>query len=63
MENLLEIRDLKITTLRGKQSVYLLDKVSLDIRKKCSFGIVGGAAAGKASRQTRCWGSCRTPFG
>ena len=48
MENLLEIRDLKITTLRGKNTVKLLDKVDLDIKKKCSFGIVGESGCGKS---------------
>ena len=48
MENLLEIRNLKITTLRGKQSVRLLDKVDLNIAKKRSFGIVGESGCGKS---------------
>ncbi len=48
MKNLLEIRNLKITTLRGKNTVLLLDKVDLDIPKKCSFGIVGESGCGKS---------------
>ena len=48
MDHLLEIRNLKITTLRGKQTVRLLDQVDLDIRKKCSFGIVGESGCGKS---------------
>ncbi len=48
MENLLEIRNLKITTLRGKETVRLLDRVDLDIPKKCSFGIVGESGCGKS---------------
>ena len=48
MQNLLEIRNLKITTLRGKNTVRLLDKVDLDIKKKCSFGIVGESGCGKS---------------
>ena len=47
-ENLLEIRNLKIATLRGRETVRLLDKVDLDIRKKCSFGIVGESGCGKS---------------
>ena len=48
MKNLLEVRGLKITTLRGKTEVRLLDKVDLDIPKKCSFGIVGESGCGKS---------------
>ncbi|MBQ8080758.1 MAG: ABC transporter ATP-binding protein [Clostridia bacterium] len=48
MQNLLEINNLKITTLRGKSTVRLLDKVDLSIRKKCSFGIVGESGCGKS---------------
>ena len=48
MDNLLEIRGLKITTLRGKETVLLLDKVDLDIPAKCSFGIVGESGCGKS---------------
>ena len=48
MENLLEIRGLKITTLRGRQTVRLLDQVDLDIPKKCAFGIVGESGCGKS---------------
>ena len=48
MNQLLEIRNLKITTLRGKNKVLLLDKVDLDIPKKCSFGIVGESGCGKS---------------
>ncbi len=48
MENLLEIRNLKISTLRGRQKVLLLDEVDLNIPKKCSFGIVGESGCGKS---------------
>ncbi len=48
MDHLLEIRNLKITTLRGKDKVYLLDSVDLSIRKKCSFGVVGESGCGKS---------------
>ena len=48
MENLLEIRNLKITTLRGKNTVRLLDKVDLNVKKKCSFGVVGESGCGKS---------------
>ena len=48
MEHLLEIRGLKITTLRGKDTVRLLDKVDLSIPRKCSFGIVGESGCGKS---------------
>mgnify|MGYP002621886657 CR=1 FL=1 len=48
MKELLEIRNLKITTLRGKESVRLLDSVDLNIPKKCSFGIVGESGCGKS---------------
>ena len=48
MDHLLEIRNLKITTLRGKSKVRLLDKVDLDIPRKCSFGIVGESGCGKS---------------
>ena len=48
MENLLEIRNLKITTLRGKNTVRLLDKVDLSVKKKCSFGVVGESCCGKS---------------
>ena len=48
MKQLLEIRDLRITTRRGKSRVLLLDKVDLDIPKKCSFGIVGESGCGKS---------------
>ncbi len=48
MNNLLEIRNLRITTLRGKSKVLLLDKVDLDIPHKCSFGIVGESGCGKS---------------
>ncbi len=48
MENLLEIRNLKITTLRGKTSVRLLDRVDMSVRKKCSFGVVGESGCGKS---------------
>ena len=48
MENLLEIRNLKITTLRGKNTVRLLDKVDLNVKKKCSCGVVGESGCGKS---------------
>ena len=48
MKDLLEIRNLKITTLRGKETVRLLDYVDLNIPKKCSFGIVGESGCGKS---------------
>ena len=48
MENLLEIRNLKITTLRGKDTVRLLDKVDMSVKKKCSFGVVGESGCGKS---------------
>ena len=48
MNNLLEIRGLRITTLRGKNTVRLLDRVDLDIPKKCAFGIVGESGCGKS---------------
>ena len=48
MNHLLEIRNLKITTLRGKSEVRLLDRVDLDIPRKCSFGIVGESGCGKS---------------
>ena len=48
MENLLEIRNLKITTLRGKTAVRLLDRVDMSVRKKCSFGVVGESGCGKS---------------
>ena len=48
MENLLEIKNLKITTLRGKNTVRLLDKVDLNVKKKCSFGVVGESGCGKS---------------
>ena len=48
MDHLLEIRNLKITTLRGKNTVRLLDKVDLNIGKKRSFGIVGESGCGKS---------------
>ena len=48
MDNLLEIKNLKITTLRGKNTVHLLNQVDLNIKKKCSFGIVGESGCGKS---------------
>ena len=48
MNNQLEIRGLRITTLRGKNTVRLLDRVDLDIPKKCAFGIVGESGCGKS---------------
>ena len=48
MDELLKISGLKITTLRGKETVRLLDRVDLSIRKKCSFGIVGESGCGKS---------------
>ena len=47
MEHLLEIKGLQIETLRGKKTVRLLDKVDLNIGRKCSFGIVGESGCGK----------------
>ncbi len=47
-EHVLEIRGLKITTLRGKKRVPLLDYVDLDIPRKSSFGIVGESGCGKS---------------
>ena len=48
MDELLKISGLRITTLRGKETVRLLDRVDLSIRKKCSFGIVGESGCGKS---------------
>ena len=48
MQNLLDIQDLRITTLRGKNTVRLLDRVDLSVPKKCSFGIVGESGCGKS---------------
>lgn len=48
MEHLLEIKGLQIETLRGKKTVRLLDKVDLNIGRKCSFGIVGESGCGKS---------------
>ncbi len=48
MENLVEIRGLRIETPRGKGTVQLVDTVDLTIRKKQSFGIVGESGCGKS---------------
>lgn len=48
MENQLEIRGLRIETPRKDQTVQLLNKVDLTIRKKQSFGIVGESGCGKS---------------
>lgn len=48
MENLLEMKDLQIVTPRGKQEIKLLDTVSLEIKKKQTFGIVGESGCGKS---------------
>ena len=48
MENLLEIRGLRIETPRGKQIIQLVDTVDLTVRKKQSFGIVGESGCGKS---------------
>ena len=48
MENLLEIRGLRIETPRGKDVVRLVDTVDLSIKKKQSFGIVGESGCGKS---------------
>lgn len=48
MQNLLEIRNLKITALRGKKTVPLLDTVSLSVKKKQCLGIVGESGCGKS---------------
>lgn len=48
MQNLLEIKDLKITALRGKKTVPLLDSVSLNVQKKQCLGIVGESGCGKS---------------
>lgn len=48
MDNLLEIKDLQIATLRGRDSVLLLDKVSLNIGRRQNLGIVGESGCGKS---------------
>jgi peptide/nickel transport system ATP-binding protein len=48
MQNLLEIRELEIEAPRGKGKIKLLDKVSLSVKKKQSFGIVGESGCGKS---------------
>ena len=48
MQNLLEIKDLKIKTLRDKEEVMLLDKVSLNIAPGQCLGIVGESGCGKS---------------
>ena len=52
MDNLLEINDLKISTLRGKTLVPLLDKVSLKLPKGQCLGIVGESGCGKSITAT-----------
>ena len=48
MENLLEIRNLKIVIPRGKNKVRLLDHVDMNVQKKQSFGVVGESGCGKS---------------
>lgn len=48
MEHVLEITDLKINTLRGKETVPLLDKVSLKVGRQQCLGIVGESGCGKS---------------
>ncbi|HHU02585.1 MAG TPA: ABC transporter ATP-binding protein [Christensenellaceae bacterium] len=48
MQNLLEIKDLKIKTLRNKEEVMLLDKVNLNIAPGQCLGIVGESGCGKS---------------
>ena len=48
MQNLLEIKRTKIKTLRNKEEVMLLDKVSLNIAPRQCLGIVGESGCGKA---------------
>ena len=48
MEHVLEITDLKISTLRGKETVPLLDKVSLKVGRQQCLGIVGESGCGKS---------------
>jgi len=48
MENLLEIRGLRIETPRGERAIQLVDTVDLTVRKKQSFGIVGESGCGKS---------------
>lgn len=52
MDNLLEINNLKISTLRGKNVVPLLDKVSLNVPKGQCLGIVGESGCGKSITAT-----------
>lgn len=52
MEHLLEIRNLKISTPRGKNLVPLLDKVSLNVPKGQCLGIVGESGCGKSITAT-----------
>ncbi len=48
MENLVEIRGLRVETPRGKDIIQLVDTVDLTIRRKQSFGIVGESGCGKS---------------
>lgn len=48
MDHLLQIRDLQISALGGKQPVPLLDKVSLNMKKGQCLGIVGESGCGKS---------------
>jgi len=48
MENLLEIRGLRIETPREKRVVQLVDTVDLTVRNKQSYGIVGESGCGKS---------------
>lgn len=48
MDDLLQITDLQISALGGKQPVPLLDKVSLNMKKGQCLGIVGESGCGKS---------------
>ncbi|MDO5022835.1 MAG: ABC transporter ATP-binding protein [Eubacteriales bacterium] len=48
MENLIEIKGLRISTLRKKETVRLLDKVDLNIAPGECLGIVGESGCGKS---------------
>lgn len=48
MDNLLEIRGLRIETPRGRNTVALVDTVDLSVGRKQSFGIVGESGCGKS---------------
>ena len=49
MNNLLEIRGLRITTLRGKNTVRLLDRVDLEIAAGESVALTGASGIGKTT--------------